>query len=116
MHIADRRAFSTQHQAMHAAGMAATMGLAKSLYLGSCRSDVAVAPLPSSPACNAGRQCWKRCLRQARQLLRDPAVVREFERLRGAAEAKAQEVRKLQEELQAVNFSQESKAGRLLMA
>ena len=57
-----------------------------------------------------------RCLRQARQLLLDPAVVREFERLRGAAEAKAQEVHKLQEELQAVNFSQESKAGRLLMA
>ena len=50
------------------------------------------------------------------KLLLDPAVVREFERLRGAAEAKAQEVRKLQEELQAVNFSQESKAGRLLMA
>ena len=43
-------------------------------------------------------------------------MVREFERLRGAAEAKAQEVRRLQEELQAVSFSQESKAGRLLMA
>ena len=53
---------------------------------------------------------------QARQLLTDPAVAREFERLRGLAEAKAQEVRKLQEELQAVNFSQDSKAGRLLMA
>lgn len=53
---------------------------------------------------------------QARQLLTDPAVAREFERLRGVAEVKAQEVRKLQEELQAVNFSQESKAGRLLMA
>ena len=53
---------------------------------------------------------------QARQLLTDPAVAREFERLRGVAEAKAQEVRKLQEELQAVNFSQDSKAGRLLMA
>ena len=43
-------------------------------------------------------------------------MAREFERLRGVAEAKAQEVRKLQEELQAVNFSQDSKAGRLLMA
>ena len=53
---------------------------------------------------------------QARQLLTDPAVAREFERLRSVAEAKAQEVRKLQEELQAVNFSQDSKAGRLLMA
>ena len=69
-----------------------------------------------SPALKAGRQCRMRCLRQARQLLLDPAVVCEFERLRGAAEVKAQEVRKLQEELQAVNFSQESKAGRLLMA
>ncbi len=53
---------------------------------------------------------------QARQLLTDPAVAREFARLREEAEAKAQEVRRLQEELQAVNFSQESKAGRLLMA
>lgn len=53
---------------------------------------------------------------QARQLLTDPAVAREFARLQEEAEAKAQEVRRLQEELQAVNFSQESKAGRLLMA
>lgn len=53
---------------------------------------------------------------QARQLLMDPAVAREFARLREEAEAKAQEVRSLQEELQAVHFSQESKAGRLLMA
>jgi len=53
---------------------------------------------------------------QARQLLTDPAVAREFSRLQDEAEAKAQEVRRLQEELQAVNFSQESKAGRLLMA
>ena len=59
-----------------------------------------------------GVLCWV----QARQLLTDPAVAREFARLREEAEAKAQEVRRLQEELQAVNFSQESKAGRLLMA
>ena len=77
-----------------------------------CRSK----PLPGSPPFNARRQSLKHFVRQARQLLLDPAVVREFERLRGVAEAKAQEVRKLQEELQAVNFSQESKAGRLLMA
>ncbi len=43
-------------------------------------------------------------------------MAKEFARLRDEAEAKAQEVRRLQEELQAVNFSQESKAGRLLMA
>lgn len=43
-------------------------------------------------------------------------MAKEFVRLRDEAEAKAQEVRRLQEELQAVNFSQESKAGRLLMA
>lgn len=53
---------------------------------------------------------------QVRQLLLDPAVAREFERLRRDAEAKAQEVKALQEELQAVGFSQESKAGRMLMA
>lgn len=63
--------------------------------------------------------CWRVSMSgswQARQLLTDPAVAREFARLREEAEAKAQEVRRLQEELQAVNFSQESKAGRLLMA
>lgn len=40
----------------------------------------------------------------------------EFERLRGEAEAAAREARGLREELQAAHFSQESKAGRLLMA
>ncbi len=98
--------------------MAATLnhGIGQLLWQGSRRQDDAIKPVYGSPALNAGRQCQIHCLRQARQLLLDPAVVREFERLRGAAEAKAQEVRKLQEELQAVNFSQESKAGRLLMA
>lgn len=43
-------------------------------------------------------------------------MAREFGRLRGEAEAKASEVRSLQEELQGVHFSQDSKAGRLLMA
>ncbi len=53
---------------------------------------------------------------QARQLLMDPAVAREFGRLRGEAEAQAGEVRALREELQGTAFSQDSKAGRLLMA
>ncbi|BDA49124.1 probable pre-mRNA-splicing regulator WTAP [Coccomyxa sp. Obi] len=64
----------------------------------------------------AARETTHPSLAQARQLLTDPAVAKEFARLRDEAEAKAQEVRRLQEELQAVNFSQESKAGRLLMA
>ena len=51
-----------------------------------------------------------------RQLLLDPAVNREFERLRSEVEAKAREVKGLQEELQAVHFSQDSKSGRMLMA
>ena len=53
---------------------------------------------------------------QARQLLLDPAVAAEVERLRGEADAAAREARGLREELQAAHFSQESKAGRLLMA
>ncbi len=53
---------------------------------------------------------------QARQLLLDPAVAREFERLRGEAEGAGREARGLREELQAAHFSQESKVGRLLMA
>ena len=57
--------------------------------------------------------CWSW---QARQLLLDPAVAREFERLRGEAEAASREARGLREELQAAHFSQESKVGRLLMA
>ncbi len=51
-----------------------------------------------------------------RQLLLDPAVNREFERLRAEVEAKGREVKGLQEELQAVHFSQDSKSGRMLMA
>ena len=53
---------------------------------------------------------------QVRQLLLDPAVNREFERLRGEVEGKGREVKGLQEELQAVHFSQDSKSGRMLMA
>lgn len=51
-----------------------------------------------------------------RQLLLDPAVNREFAALRGEVEAKGREVKALQQELQAVNFSQDSKTGRMLMA
>jgi len=53
---------------------------------------------------------------QARQLLLDPAVAREFERLRGEAEGAGREARGLRVERQAAHFSQESKVGRLLMA
>ena len=51
-----------------------------------------------------------------RQLLLDPGVAREFERLKRDNEAKAAEIKSLKEELQAVGFSQESRAGRMLMA
>lgn len=54
--------------------------------------------------------------RQVRQLLLDPAVNREFTALRAEVEAKGREVKALQQELQAVNFSQDSKTGRMLMA
>jgi cell division protein FtsB len=54
--------------------------------------------------------------RQVRQLLLDPAVNREFGALRAEVEAKGREVKALQQELQAVNFSQDSKTGRMLMA
>ena len=50
-----------------------------------------------------------------RQLLLDPGVAREFERLKKDNETKATEIKALKEELQAVGFSQESKAGRMLM-
>ena len=56
------------------------------------------------------------CVLQVRHLLLDPAVKREFERLRSEVEAKGREAKGLQEELQAVHFSQDSKSGRMLMA
>ena len=86
-------------------GVAAAAGLS-----GGARVCLFIARSGSNPrAC----LCWSW---QARQLLLDPAVAREFERLRGEAEAASQEARGLREELQAAHFSQESKAGRLLMA
>ena len=53
---------------------------------------------------------------QVRQLLLDPAVQKEFERMKTELEKAAKEMKTLQEELQAVQFSQDSKTGRMLMA
>ena len=53
---------------------------------------------------------------QVRQLLLDPAVAREFERMSAQLQEKTREVRRLYEDTQAMNFSQEGKTGRLLMA
>lgn len=53
---------------------------------------------------------------QVKQLLLDPAVQKEFERMKAELEKAAKEMKTLQEELQAVQFSQDSKAGRMLMA
>mmetsp|Transcript_14418 Transcript_14418/g.43614 ORF Transcript_14418/g.43614 Transcript_14418/m.43614 type:complete len:256 (-) Transcript_14418:387-1154(-) len=53
---------------------------------------------------------------QVRQLLLDPAVQREFRKMRADADAKAHEAKLLHQELSAVAFSQESKTGRMLMA
>jgi pre-mRNA-splicing regulator WTAP len=64
-------------------------------------------------ACMTSKQC---SCQQVRQLLLDPAVNREFAALRAEVEAKGREVKALQQELQAVNFSQDSKTGRMLMA
>ena len=55
-------------------------------------------------------------LLQVRQLILDPAVQKEFERMKAELEKAAKEVKTLQEELQAVQFSQDSKTGRMLMA
>ena len=56
------------------------------------------------------------CTLQVRQLLLDPAVAREFERMSAQLQEKTREVRRLYEDTQAMNFSQEGKTGRLLMA
>ena len=56
------------------------------------------------------------CTMQVRQLLLDPAVNREFLRIQKALEEKTDEAKRLNEELQVIHFSQESKAGRMLMA
>lgn len=53
---------------------------------------------------------------QVRQLLLDPAVNHEFERILKALEDKTAEAKRLHEELKATNFQYESKQGRMLMA
>ncbi|KAL6750201.1 hypothetical protein V8C86DRAFT_3110040 [Haematococcus lacustris] len=52
---------------------------------------------------------------QLKQLLLDPAVSREYARLKGELEEAQRDVKKLQEELAVAHFSQESKIGRQLM-
>lgn len=51
-----------------------------------------------------------------RQLLLDPAVNHEFERILKALEDKTAEAKRLNEELNATSFTYESKQGRLLVA
>ncbi|GFR51413.1 hypothetical protein Agub_g13701, partial [Astrephomene gubernaculifera] len=53
---------------------------------------------------------------QLKQLMLDPAVAREFSRLKGELEAAQAELATAREELTAVTFTQESKVGRQLMA
>ncbi|KXZ53674.1 hypothetical protein GPECTOR_6g591 [Gonium pectorale] len=53
---------------------------------------------------------------QLKQLMLDPAVAREFARLKGELEAAQAELATAREELTAVTFTQESKVGRQLMA
>lgn len=53
---------------------------------------------------------------QLKQLLLDPSTNREFQRLKNEVEESQKEQRRLQDELEAVNFTQESKIGRQLMA
>ena len=49
-------------------------------------------------------------------LILDLAVQRQFDQTKREMEAMAQDAKNLQEEVQAVQFSQDSKAGRMLMA
>lgn len=53
---------------------------------------------------------------QLKQLLLDPALQKEFRFLKAEVEEKKGEIKKLQEELDGVTFTQESKAGKLLVA
>ena len=53
---------------------------------------------------------------QVRQLLLDPAVNREFQRMHKALEDKSDEAQRLREELQGTTFQFDSKAGRMLVA
>ncbi|GMH42464.1 hypothetical protein BSKO_10383 [Bryopsis sp. KO-2023] len=53
---------------------------------------------------------------QLKQLLLDPALQKEFRFLKSELEEKKKEVKKLQEELDGVTFTQDSKAGKMLVA
>eukprot|EP00210_Caulerpa_lentillifera_P009254 g8821.t1 len=53
---------------------------------------------------------------QVKQLLLDPAMNKEFTLLKNELESNQAEIRRLQGELDGVSFTQQSKAGRLLMA
>ncbi|XP_057864014.2 FKBP12-interacting protein of 37 kDa isoform X2 [Cryptomeria japonica] len=53
---------------------------------------------------------------KARRLLLDPAIHEEFTRLKSAAEEKDKKIKELEENLAAVNFTTQSRMGKLLMA
>ncbi|KAG4942778.1 hypothetical protein JHK84_046868 [Glycine max] len=53
---------------------------------------------------------------QARRLLLDPAVHEEFTRLKNLVEEKDKKVKELQDNIAAVNFTPQSKMGKMLMA
>jgi len=53
---------------------------------------------------------------KARRLLLDPAIHEEFTRLKNAAEEKDKKIKELEENLAAVNFTTQSKMGKMLMA
>lgn len=65
---------------------------------------------------NNSWQATEPSILQVKQLLLDPAINREFQRLKSEVEDSHKEVRRVQEELEVVTFTQESKAGRQLMA
>ncbi|XP_071710051.1 FKBP12-interacting protein of 37 kDa-like [Rutidosis leptorrhynchoides] len=53
---------------------------------------------------------------QARRLLLDPAIFEEFTRLKNLVEEKDKKVKELQENIAAINFTPQSKMGKMLMA
>ena len=65
---------------------------------------------------NSAWQASDPSILQLKQLLLDPAINREFQRLKSELAETQKELKHVQEDLQAVNFTQESKTGRALMA
>ncbi|GAA0166587.1 hypothetical protein LIER_21708 [Lithospermum erythrorhizon] len=53
---------------------------------------------------------------QARKLLLDPAIFEEFTRLKNLVEEKDKKIKELQDHISAVNFTPQSKMGKMLMA